>query len=488
MDTKNTNCVIYVRVSSKEQAEEGYSIESQQQFLRQYALEKGLSIVKEFVESESAKVKGRPIFNEMVSFIKRQKQVKTILCEKTDRLYRNFTDHVALDIDQQGLTVILAKEGETLSKDSKSHQKLVHGLKVLLAKNYTDNLSEESIKGLLEKARQGEYPQQAPTGYINNTETKRIEVDRARAPFVRKMFEYYSSGEHSLEKAKELLRKEGLTSRTGKPLSKSQVDWMLKNPIYYGDFRWRGVLYKGIHEPIISKELFDRVQRQFQSLNRPKYRKHDFAYSGLLTCAKCGCGVTAEIKKGKYIYYHCTGFKGKCSSAYISQEDLEKQFASIVKRTTISDKHLNWYKEALLESHEDEKEYHNEVVAKLTQEIAQLQDWTDKAYQDKLRGVINEQYWLKVSTEWANSQTIAIETLKKHQNANKNYLETGIRILEWSNKAYSMFKVRKSHEKRELLNTVLSNCTLDGKSVVPTYKKPFDILVKGSSCSNHLRD
>src|SRR3989339_1836132 len=109
MDTKNTNCVIYVRVSSKEQAEEGYSIESQQQFLRQYALEKGLSIVKEFVESESAKVKGRPIFNEMVSFIKRQKQVKTILCEKTDRLYRNFTDHVALDIDQQGLTVILAK-------------------------------------------------------------------------------------------------------------------------------------------------------------------------------------------------------------------------------------------------------------------------------------------------------------------------------------------------------------------------------------------
>lgn len=482
------NCVIYVRVSSKEQAEEGYSIESQQKFLREYAFEKGLSIVKEFVEVESAKATGRPAFNEMVTFIKRQKQGATILCEKTDRLYRNFTDYVALDIDQHNLTIILAKEGETLSKDSKSHQKLVHGLKVLLAKNYIDNLREESAKGLLEKARQGEYPQQAPTGYINNKETKRIEVDKKRASFIRKLFECYASGGYSLEKAKQLIREDGLTSRTGRPLSKSQVDWMLKNPIYYGDFRWGGMLYKGIHEPIITKELFDRVQKQFKSFNKPKFRKHDFAYSGLMTCAKCGCSVTAEIQKGKYIYYHCTGFKGKCGNGYISQVELEKQFGAIIKKTSISDKHLNWFKQVLTESHQDEKEYHTEVLVKLTQEITQLQEWTDKAYQDKLNGVINEQYWVKVSNEWANRQATATDALRRHQSANKSYLDTGIKILEWSNKAYDMFKVRESHEKRLLLNCVLSNCTLDGKSVTPTYKKPFDILVKGSSCSNWLRD
>jgi len=94
-----TKVIIYVRVSSKEQAEEGFSIEAQLKFLRQYAAEKNLEIVKEFVEVESAKKAGRTAFNEMVSFLHRQKQVKTILCEKTDRLYRNFTDYVALDID-----------------------------------------------------------------------------------------------------------------------------------------------------------------------------------------------------------------------------------------------------------------------------------------------------------------------------------------------------------------------------------------------------
>jgi len=483
-----TKAIIYVRVSSKEQAEEGYSIESQQKYLRQYALEKDLEIIREFIEVESAKASGRPAFNEMIAFLRRNKSIKTILCEKTDRIYRNFTDYVALDIDQQDLTLILAKEGETISRESKSHQKLVHGLKVLLAKNYIDNLKEESAKGLLEKAQQGEFPQKAPTGYRNNKETKLIEVDRERAPLIEKLFELYATGNYSLEVSRKKIIQDGLSSVSGKTLSKSQVEWILKNPIYYGYFRWRGQLYKGVHEPIISKRLFDQVQEQFDSFNRPKQHKHDFAYTGLIRCAKCGCAITAEMKKGKYVYYHCTGFKGNCEKPHINQEDLEKKLGELVQQVTMDDKRFAWCKKGLTESHEQEKEYHNSTVEALNQELKQLQAWTDKAYQDKLQGVISEDYWRKVSTEWTARQASLLDSLNRHKIANRSYLETGIRILGLANKAYDLFQVLEPIGKRELLNDLLSNCVWDGKKLYPTYKKPFDILAKGFNCSNQLRD
>lgn len=476
-----TKVIAYVRVSSKEQAEEGYSIEAQQKFLYQYALEHGLDIVREFVEVESAKASGRPAFNEMVAFLRKNKTVKTILCEKTDRLYRNFTDYVALDIEQQDLTLILAKEGEILSRESKSHQKLVHGLKVLLAKNYIDNLREETIKGMKEKAEQGEYPHAAPLGYLNNKETKKIELDPLKSPLVKKMFEIYAGGRDSLESLREKITKDGLLARRGKKIHKSKIELILKNPFYYGCFVWKEKLYQGTHPPLISKTLFDQVQTVLKRLHRPRVIHRVFPYTGLLTCAKCGCRITAEQHKGKYIYYHCTGFKGKCGNSYINQDDLEKEFGKAIKRMSIPDERLPWLKLALEQSHAEEKEYHNGSVEALTKELKQLQEWTDKAYQDKLQGIIDEDYWRKVSSDWKARQMTILDTLKRHQQANSSYLETGIRLLEFSNKAYKQFKVRESSRKREMLDFVLSNCQLNGKKVDITYRKPFDIIAKGSS-------
>src|SRR6185437_13559167 len=147
----NGKAVLYARVSTKEQAEEGYSIESQIKLLREYARDRDFEIVREFMDAESAKSAGRTQFNEMLHFLRTTTTVKTVLCEKTDRLYRNFSDYVALDIDQSDTTVILVKEGTILSRDSRSHEKLMHGFIVLLAKNYIDNLTEETAKGMLEK-------------------------------------------------------------------------------------------------------------------------------------------------------------------------------------------------------------------------------------------------------------------------------------------------------------------------------------------------
>ncbi len=136
--------IAYVRVSSAEQ-NQGFSIPAQRTLLQRYAHEHGLRISVVFTDAETAKAAGRRHFTQMLRYLREHPNVRVVLAEKTDRLYRNFRDYTT--IEDLNIEVHLAKEGEVLSKDSKSHQKFIHGIKVLMAKNFLDNLSEEVKKG-----------------------------------------------------------------------------------------------------------------------------------------------------------------------------------------------------------------------------------------------------------------------------------------------------------------------------------------------------
>src|SRR5579872_5532212 len=162
------SAVIYARVSSKDQEREGYSIPAQLKLLREYALKNNLHVVREFIDVESAKIAGRQQFGEMLRFFKAESSCRTLIVEKTDRLYRNFRDYLTLE--DLGVEIHLAKEGQIINKDSKSQAKFMHGIQVLMARNYIDNLREEVCKGMREKAEQGIYPSRPPMGYRNNKE------------------------------------------------------------------------------------------------------------------------------------------------------------------------------------------------------------------------------------------------------------------------------------------------------------------------------
>ena len=273
--------VIYVRVSSKEQEKEGFSIPAQLKLLNSYAAEQGFQGVKEFVDVETAKKTGRPGFNSMVDFFKKEIKSKLpkepcqiLLVEKTDRLYRNLKDWVT--IDDLDLDIHFVKENVVLSRDSRSSEKFMHGIKVLMAKNYIDNLSEETKKGMLEKAEQGIFPSFAPLGYINvECGGKRIiQPDPDLGPLVRQLFEWYATGNHSLLEVKEKVQSEGFAYRkNGRKIPKSVIHKTLTNPIYYGDFRWDGKHYRGTHEPIVTKELFDRVHEVLVEKGRRRTRQ-----------------------------------------------------------------------------------------------------------------------------------------------------------------------------------------------------------------------
>jgi site-specific DNA recombinase len=360
--------VLYARVSSKEQEKEGFSIPAQLKLLNSYAEEKGFKVVKEFVDVETAKSAGRTHFQEMVKFLQANSDVKAILVEKTDRLYRNFKDYVLLE--DLNLEIHLVKEGENISRESRSHVKFIHGIKVLMAKNFIDNLSEEVRKGMREKAEQGDYPSRPPQGYRPNLQTNCIELDPERAELVKKLFEWYATGQYSLKQLSQKAYEEGLGYRkSGRRLTPSTLEVLLRNPLYYGYFRWGGKLYHGNHIPLISRELFERVQEVLANRHKAKERQHQFPFKGLLTCGHCGCAITAEqhIKKSgkRYVYYRCTGFKKNCAEPYMREEVLSEKFGEILKLIQINEEILGWIIEALKESNKEEKEYHQGIVSSL---------------------------------------------------------------------------------------------------------------------------
>jgi site-specific DNA recombinase len=418
----------------------------------------------------------------MISFLRRTPSCRIILVEKTDRLYRNLKDWVIID----GLDVEahFVKENVVLSAESRSSEKFVHGIKVLMAKNYIDNLSEETRKGMLEKAEQGIWPSYAPLGYVNvdGTNGKRtIQPDPQLAPVIRKMFEWYATAECSLAEVTKKAQAAGMIFRkSGNPVPKATIHKILHNRIYTGDFDFDGKTYRGTYEPIVSRELWQRVQEVIQQRlgRRRQKQKHDFGFSGLTACGHCGCSLVGELKKKRYVYYHCTGNKGKCPEPYVREGVLETQFTAALQRLKFDDEVLAWVKQALRQSHADERRDHDEAIARLTAEHTKIQRRLDAMYDDKLDGVIDEAFFRRKADECRGEQAKLSDEIERHRQANQNYIEDGARLLDLANKAADLFERQPAPEKRKLLRFVLSGCTWKNGQLGFEYRKPFDMIAE----------
>ncbi len=479
--TETAQAVLYARVSSKEQEREGYSIPAQLKLLREYALHHDLRLVREFVDVETAKQAGRQNFGEMLGFLRRNRACRALLLEKTDRLYRNLKDWVS--IDELELEIHFVKEGVLLSHSSRSAEKFMHGIKVLMAKNYIDNLAEEASKGLREKAEQGMWPSYAPLGYRNVLTPdgrKGIEPDPERAELIAKLFEWYATGGYSLKEIGKLARQAGLRFRkSGSPVITATVHKILRNRIYTGEFSWKGRLYRGSYQPLVSRELYEQVQDILSNrgARRPKRRRHRFAFSGLVSCGHCGCAMTAELQKGRYIYYRCTGYRGRCPEPYTREEVLTAQFAELLQGLHLDDDVLAYVTKALRSSHQDAKRFHEEAIARLSAEHATLQNRLDQMYVDKLDGKISASFYERNASAWRSEQERLLEAIQQHQQANSGYFEAGAKLLELASGAREAFLRQGSEEKRRLLQLLVSNsCWKEGKLAVQLHA-PFDLIL-----------
>jgi site-specific DNA recombinase len=474
--------VAYARVSSKEQEKEGFSIPAQQKLLHGYAEAHGLRILEEFIDIETAKQAGRTNFEELVRYLKSHSTVRIVLVEKTDRLYRNLKDWVRLD--DLDIEIHLVKEAVILSRDSRSSEKFVHGIKVLMAKNYIDNLSEEARKGMQEKAEQGIWPSMAPVGYLNVVGPdgrKTIAPDPQAAPVIAHLFGWYATGTLSIREAAKKARSAGLVHRrSGKAVTSSSLHAILRNRIYTGEFEWNGHLYRGKYQALITRELFERVQGVLDGRQAKKTRraKHDFAFSGLISCGHCGCAMVGEIQKGRYVYYHCTGFKGKCGDPYVREEVLEEKFSGLLERLKFDSAVFELLKEGLRTSHVDQRKEHDDAIVRLRTEYDRLQNRIHVMYVDKLDGRIDQAFFENTSAKWRKEQEILLQEITLRQAADQSYLEEGVRLLELAHGSRDLFITREPREKRQLLNFVLSNSVWKEGELSSTFRQPFNMIAE----------
>src|SRR2546427_658469 len=265
--------------------------------------------------------------------------------------------------------------------------------------------------------------------------------------------------------------------KEGQVISKWHLEKLLKNPFYIGTYEWEGKSYAGTHPPLVSPEIFYRVRDVLSGKARPRKQIHEFAFSGLLRCAYDNCAVTAEVKKQKYTYYRCTGYRGKCDLPYFREEVMAERLGMVLQDIHIPDDILKQLETTLLNDNNREETVRKQQAERLQQRLTTLRRRLDQAYEDRLDGKITEEFWEAKSAEWQEEEQELLASLRELEQAeNHERALDRVRILELANKAHSLYVTQTPKEKAKLLRMVLSNCAVDAVSVYPTYRKPFDMI------------
>ena len=473
--------LLYVRVSSKEQEKEGYSLDAQEKLGREYAKKRGLEIVRMWKVSESAWKQERTAFNQLIEHSKRHSEIDHIIFDITDRMTRNDFDKLKIYtlIKEFDKTIHFSRTNKIINKSSGSDDEFMFDIEVAVAKKMSNDISRKAKMGMLEKAEQGEYPSTAPIGYMNNKTNGLIEVDPEKAPFIEMAFKEMASGNYSLNTLSEKLYRAGLRSKKGMKVLKAALAHLLKNPFYYGSFHWTGKLYQGIHQPLISKELFDQAQCVLSGKGHSfGINKNGFVFNNLLKCDKCGCKVLGERKKGKYIYYHCTFSKGRHSSkdSYIKEDRLAMLFEDSVRRVTLSREQCGWVKDILHESKSRQFKSQEKKMSALLSQKDRVEKRISNLYDMKLDGNIDDHIFRFKENELKGQLIDINSTIEHSQNINPNFFEDGCKILELSNRLFPLYLRSDSTDKARILRLIASNYLLDGVTINATYNKPFIFL------------
>ncbi len=347
---------LYARKSTESDEKQALSIESQVKEMLSIADRDNLEVIDIRRESHSAKKSGqRPVFKEILNDI-RTGRYTGILTWAPDRLSRNAGDlGSVVDLMDENKLVEIRTYGQYFKNSP--NEKFLLMILCSQAKLENDNKSINVKRGLRTRCEMGLRPGPAVVGYLNE---KRIDkkcevvIDLERAPIVKQMFEKVAYEKWSGRKLYHWLKFDlNFKTRSGnKGLTLSNIYLILKNPFYYGVFEYprkSGNFYTGKHEPVITKELFNEVQKQIKSQVMRITEDKEFAFTKLMTCGLCGSGITAQEKFKKlengsvrrYVYYGCTKVRDKgCKCGYLEEKELVKQFEIILDNIELDENEI----------------------------------------------------------------------------------------------------------------------------------------------------
>ncbi|MFA6158348.1 MAG: recombinase family protein [Candidatus Paceibacterota bacterium] len=426
----------------------------------------------------SAKAVGRPVFNELVKMIVLGK-ADAILCWKLDRLARNFIDG-GLVIDSLQRSVI--KEIRTYeSIHLPSDNVLMLAVQLGMANQYIRDLSVNVKRGNREKLSRGGWPNHAPFGYLNNKADKTIVIDPIRAKYVLRTYELYLSGTHGLRDIEKILYEEGLRSKSGKRVLINQIHRILSSPFYTGLMVRDGKYYEGKHEPIISKETFDRAQDILNDKARPKSKTLFFPLRGFLRCGNCGCALTSSLKKGHH-YYYCTNGKKICTEhkTYLREVKLYSVLSEIFGHLDFTERKIELMYQSAKERTGIDSTYSERIIDGLQTSLESLKPKESRILDTFLAEQISKELYDQKSLAMQNERIALTKQLKEAQSKQTAVaLEPIKEVFLTASRAKKEFLDGDDAKKHTILKNLLWNLSIKDKKVASLkLKDVFEVMRK----------
>lgn len=497
--------VILARVSTEEQKDAGNSLPAQIERMRAYCNRKNLDMSEDRIFSfdESAYKKKRDEFDDILEYLEQHKEKVAVCFDKVDRLSRNIFDKRVSMLYEKAVAdeieLHFVSDGQVINSSMSAVQKFQFGMSLGLAKYYSDATSDNVKRAFEQKRRIGEWTGRVRLGYknipldIENRLRKDIVLDDERAHLVKMMFDLYATGNYSTTTIWEKVTSMGLRSLKGTKISRSNVQYILKDPFYYGQpYSKTYGLYPTYHPypRLITKELFDKCQEV--SCSRRKYpsklySNDIFIFKGLLPCKHCGCMMTPEIKRKKsgltFIYYSCTNSKRICKRVYVSEATLLKPVYEVLNAfETIPQDVQDRLVYELRKANEGEVEYNHKQVERIRTEYDRWHKRSDSLIDLLADGSITKEDYDRKQQEAKDKQYHLNIELEEHTKADHDYKIHVATVFTVARAMKEIFESSEPLEKRAFLNFLLQNPTVDGKKLDFTLKNPFNLILELAHC------
>ena len=335
------NVILYVRVSTDEQSDRGYSMRDQEQKLLTYCQNNSFNVLHIFREDYSAKTFCRPEFKKLLEYCKKhKKEVHQMLFIKWDRFSRNTAESYQMITTFSTLAIRVNAIEQPLDL-SVPEQGLLLAMYLSMPEVENHRRSLNVISGMRRAFKEGRYVGNAPKGYSNGMDSikKPLLVPNGDAKYIQEGFELMATGIYNQKEVFNKLKAKGFKS------SMTAIASIFRNHLYYGGVFLKGykeeeeTVVDGIHEPIITKQLYLKVQDVLNNRCKKYHTAHKkinekFPLKGFLTCPVCSTPLTASSSKGRskhYTYYHCIS---PCNERY-RLEEVDLWFADFLQSISL---------------------------------------------------------------------------------------------------------------------------------------------------------
>lgn len=431
------NYLALARVSSEEQ-EHGFSLDIQEDALREWAVKNNANIAKMYRVAETAhKSEKRKTFHEMIAHARKNKSdVDGLLFYKVDRAARNMKDWIDLVElrDKYGIEIVCITE----PFDETPAGKLNSNMLAAISQFYSDQLSIRTAEGVERRVRTGLFSGRAPYGYKNYRENGRglIRINPEQTDNVRRIFELYAYHQHSLDSLVTALQDEGrIYSEKHPDFVRSKLYTILTDRSYIGEIKYRGQCVEGKHEHIIDFATFDRVQ---VLLGNKSHHRHQSVYGGgLIVCGHCGRPVLCETKyiRGReYQYYRCTNYnKGDHPRERTTGIELDKQMLALFDKLKFEDKKvLQWLQRVIRAKAKTEVADNTAYLHDINRKMGQINKDRDALLTLRMHGEIESDTYAQKDGELRNLLKRLTLQMEGQAQQKTEIGDTAMKVLELS--------------------------------------------------------